>query len=253
MFYSVVGLHYVLIVALWIANGRQTCEGTEPSGVNSGLLLSDVRNSRIMLEENVSRHLSTAKYTTQRKADKEAVVPKSAKRGRHDKVQVEDKVAKSRDIKQESQEKVTKKLSTSLPKKNVILPTTGTTTVRPLNCSGCFDSEFPTLFDEPDLCRINGNNTIDIVFLIVSAIEHTSQRNAIRNTWASVTKNNTGNLRHVFMVGTTPNAERMRALEEEGRQFRDLVMSGFHDSYRNLTLKTMSSLRWMTTRCHRAR
>ena len=92
MFYSVVGLHYVLIVALWIANGRQTCEGTEPSGVNSGLFLSDVRNSRIMLEENVSRHLSTAKYTTQRKADKEAVVPKSAKRGRHDKVQVEDKV-----------------------------------------------------------------------------------------------------------------------------------------------------------------
>ena len=250
LFYAVVSLHYLLIVVLWNASGQQKCKGTDPRERGLGLLPTGVATRELLLDENVSRRLSTAKPTIQRKGDQKTAAPKSAKSDKHDKVEVKTNATKSSSEKQKTPEKVTSKPSASFSNKSMIV---STTTARPTNCSGCFHSEFPTLVDQPDLCKVIGNNTVDLVFLVLTAIQHTSQRNAIRSTWASVTKNNTGSFRHVFMVGATPDAKRMRALEEEGRHFRDVVVSGFHDSYKNLTLKTISSLRWLTTRCHHAR
>ncbi|XP_076453506.1 beta-1,3-galactosyltransferase 5-like [Babylonia areolata] len=111
----------------------------------------------------------------------------------------------------------------------------------------------PLLSDHSGLCQVQKNVTIKVVFVITSSPAHRARRNAIRKTWASVTKNNTSTLRHVFILGTTADTNVMRAVEKEARQFGDVVIIGFRDTYRNLTLKVMSSLRWLITRCQNAR
>nr|KAG5696394.1 hypothetical protein BaRGS_030494 [Batillaria attramentaria] len=45
----------------------------------------------------------------------------------------------------------------------------------------------------------------------------------------------------------------MREVREESDQFQDVLVSDFHDSYNNLTLKTLMGLRWAATRCRHAR
>ncbi|XP_076454376.1 beta-1,3-galactosyltransferase 5-like [Babylonia areolata] len=128
-----------------------------------------------------------------------------------------------------------------------------TRTVRPSNCTNCFQTNFTMLIDQPELCSVKGPKAIDIVFFIVTTHSNIARRNAIRKTWASVTKNNTSTLRHVFILGTTADTNVMRAAEKEARQFGDVVIIGFRDTYRNLTLKVMSSLRWLISRCQNAR
>ncbi|KAL8598877.1 hypothetical protein ACOMHN_015456 [Nucella lapillus] len=125
--------------------------------------------------------------------------------------------------------------------------------VRPLRCSGCFHSNFPIMVDQADLCHTKGDTRIDIIFLIMSAPGHILQRNAIRKTWASRTKHNTANLRHVFLLGRAGESNLDHANEREAGEFHDVVISGFRDSYRNLTLKVIAGLRWMTTGCPKAR
>nr|KAG5686592.1 hypothetical protein BaRGS_019490 [Batillaria attramentaria] len=45
----------------------------------------------------------------------------------------------------------------------------------------------------------------------------------------------------------------MREVEEESHHFRDVLVGGFHDSYQNLTLKTLMGLRWAANNCPHAR
>lgn len=129
----------------------------------------------------------------------------------------------------------------------------------PWRCSGCFDwsSSYQPVINQRGLCRSGrapDRRAIDLIFLVPSVHHKAAQRTAIRQTWASVTANNTSNFRHVFLFGASRHPARMRVVEEESRRFRDVVvMAGFQDSYRNLTVKTMVSLRWLTETCPQAR
>ncbi|XP_070173623.1 beta-1,3-galactosyltransferase 5-like [Littorina saxatilis] len=123
----------------------------------------------------------------------------------------------------------------------------------PWNCSGCFQWNYQLILNEKDLCKTHDNQKIDQIFLIPSTHAKTAERNAIRETWASITRNNTSNFRHVFFFGVTKDQARMRLVEEESRHFRDVVLMRFDDTYRNLTVKTLTMLRWLTETCAKAR
>ncbi|KAK7461179.1 hypothetical protein BaRGS_00038767 [Batillaria attramentaria] len=120
-------------------------------------------------------------------------------------------------------------------------------------CRGCFNSDFPMLIDQKDACKQQNNQTVDLIFLILTIHAANERRQAIRKTWASVTLNNTSSFRHVFLLGMTKDAARMREVEEESHHFRDVLVGGFHDSYQNLTLKTLMGLRWAANNCPHAR
>ncbi|KAK7486322.1 hypothetical protein BaRGS_00022492, partial [Batillaria attramentaria] len=128
-----------------------------------------------------------------------------------------------------------------------------TNDVRPKRCNGCFNSVFPMLIDEEDICKTHHDQGIELVFLIVSSHLLRKRRDSIRQTWASITKNNTSRYRHVFLFGATRRNALMEIVREESRQFRDVLVSDFLDSYDNLTLKTLMGLRWAATRCRHAR
>ncbi|XP_076452246.1 beta-1,3-galactosyltransferase 5-like [Babylonia areolata] len=123
------------------------------------------------------------------------------------------------------------------------------------NCSGCFrHAHPPALINHPDICApTSPNQTIDVVFVIFTKVGDGDRRNLIRRTWASVTRNNTSNFRHLFLLGFVPDFRMMAAVSRESGTHRDVVVTDFRDSYLNLTRKSMSSLHWVSTYCGHAR
>ena len=94
------------------------------------------------------------------------------------------------------------------------------------------------------------------VFLLVyvhSAPEHYVQRLLLRQTWAKQSLYDL-DVRIVFFVGRR-HAERVleQAVQLEAKQFGDIIQADFEDSYRNLTVKAMSALTWISRYCNRTR
>ena len=77
-------------------------------------------------------------------------------------------------------------------------------TNRPMLCQGCFFSDFPSLLENPDVCSqaTEGTAKPELIMMITSSLDGFERRQAIRDTWASVSKNNTAHVRHVFLLGT---------------------------------------------------
>lgn len=67
-------------------------------------------------------------------------------------------------------------------------------------------------------------------------------RRAIRSTWGK-------DLHLVFLLGETNSSQTQQALEQENHVHHDLVQGSFLDSYRNLTYKHVSGLKWTTYHC----
>ncbi|KAK7486262.1 hypothetical protein BaRGS_00022432 [Batillaria attramentaria] len=128
------------------------------------------------------------------------------------------------------------------------------TTNRPLTCQNCFWPNYTVLLDNPRICdESSGSKPVLMIVMITSTVEAIDRRQAIRETWASITKNNTGEVRHVFLLGVTPDKEATERLRKEGALYGDILIADFRDVYTNLTLKTMVGLRWITANCGQAR
>ena len=81
------------------------------------------------------------------------------------------------------------------------LTVTGT---RPDSCRGCFNTDFPPLIENCGVCNTGGgarSQHVDLLMVILTTHRATDRRKAIRDTWASITRNNTANVRHVFLFG----------------------------------------------------
>ena len=75
---------------------------------------------------------------------------------------------------------------------------------RPASCRGCFPIDFPSLIENCGVCNTGGggrSHHVDVVMVIFTTHRATDKRQAIRDTWASVTRNNTAHVRHVFLLG----------------------------------------------------
>eukprot|EP00795_Rhopilema_esculentum_P013653 gene13653-4552_t len=104
-----------------------------------------------------------------------------------------------------------------------------------------------------------------LIVLVVTSPDGYIRRNAIRGTWAE----SFGKSRHamkkeskvekeygidsvvkvVFLVGHTPNKQVMDLVNAEAKMFGDIVLGGFHEDYRNLTMKTRLGLKWAYFSC----
>src|SRR6218665_341466 len=100
-----------------------------------------------------------------------------------------------------------------------------------------------------------GEEKVFLIAFVTLAVERYDFRKAIRNTWA-VTSDFRLPVRYVFIVGrsTGRNADRIQQIvEEESRNFGDIVQADFLDTYNNLTYKSLMGLRWATTYCPEAK
>ena len=70
--------------------------------------------------------------------------------------------------------------------------------------------------------------------------------------WGSWTQASTTGLKTVFLVGVSNSIKQQRLIEEESHTHHDIIQVDFIDSYKNLTLKTLTMLHWTITYCPKA-
>lgn len=74
-----------------------------------------------------------------------------------------------------------------------------------------------------------------IACFVISAPKNRIKRKAIRETWGKIIK-------PIFLIGQTDN-ETMSLVSREGREFNDIIIEDFVDSYVNLTIKVAFAMK----------
>lgn len=112
------------------------------------------------------------------------------------------------------------------------------------------------LIPNEDACTPPGAPTF-LLILVCSATEHLNQRNAIRASWGGVRAARGLRVQTLFLLGephgTYSDQGSQKQLERESAAKGDILQAAFQDSYRNLTLKTLSGLNWADKYCPIAR
>ena len=124
---------------------------------------------------------------------------------------------------------------------------------RPLTCNNCFHPSFNILRENTSICSKKNGIDVDFIVMITSSPSATKQRMSIRDTWVSVCKNNTANIRYVFLLGTTNSTGINQTVSKEVSTYQDIVIFDFVDTYGNLTLKTLAGLSWIIQHCGNSR
>ncbi|XP_048751459.1 beta-1,3-galactosyltransferase 5-like [Ostrea edulis] len=126
--------------------------------------------------------------------------------------------------------------------------------LRPDVCNECFVHDYSYIMDNEDICSTEGNMTkVHTLVLITTAHQNTDRRAALRDTWLSLTRQNTADVRYAFLLGFTPNIKIQIAVQRENLFYRDIIQEDFIDTYHNLTLKTMMGFKWASTKCKDAK
>ncbi|XP_029576278.1 beta-1,3-galactosyltransferase 1-like [Salmo trutta] len=115
-----------------------------------------------------------------------------------------------------------------------------------------YPSEYIFILDEPEKCR---EQNPFLVLMVPVAPYNMEARGAVRSTWGSERQVLGKEVRLFFLLGL-PSGEETEQLQEkvlqESKEHQDLLQSDFIDSYKNLTIKTMVMMEWLSSRCPNA-
>ncbi|XP_044124819.1 beta-1,3-galactosyltransferase 4 [Bufo gargarizans] len=92
-----------------------------------------------------------------------------------------------------------------------------------------------------------------LLILVSSAPSHRDRRDAIRQTWGNLASSTASSSLTLFVLAVPKSPEERAALMHEAVTHRDIIQANFSDSYRNLTLKTITGLTWALEKCRGAR
>ena len=114
----------------------------------------------------------------------------------------------------------------------------------------CFKHDYYYAIDNPDICKLySGLTEIKLLIIILTVNNNVQQRNVLRETWLTHSKNNTANVRYSFLLGEINDAQLQADVIKESYLFRDIIKENFIDMYSNLTYKTMMGFKWAATKC----
>ncbi|KAK3597982.1 hypothetical protein CHS0354_042333 [Potamilus streckersoni] len=117
------------------------------------------------------------------------------------------------------------------------------------SCDNCFAHKFDYVIFSDSICKVIEGKAVELVIFIMTAHENNEQRNAIRQTWLTISKNNTANVRYAFILGETKDKSLREKIMLENSVHKDFLMENFIDSYSNLTLKTIMSFKYAANNC----
>ena len=131
------------------------------------------------------------------------------------------------------------------------LATTELTAWDDWRCSDCFENYFQFSYSSLNICASDDgkSDTIDLLVVVTSQVKNIENRMALRRTWLSLAKNNTSNIRYIFLLW---NIDDIRSIEDIGMEnivHKDIVIGYFTDNYEKLTIKTMAGILWTTRYC----
>lgn len=138
------------------------------------------------------------------------------------------------------------------------------------------------VIDKANFCDSDKGATLDLLVVVTSAVDHFKARQAIRKTWGAFAIERGAFL--LFLLGSpSPNASKTFCLAQntgansdndnnsdlqskcansndlqqqivnEDKQFGDILQGSFMDNYFNLTLKTITLMRWVSLNCDKVK
>jgi hypothetical protein len=105
--------------------------------------------------------------------------------------------------------------------------------------------------DKPNACDTDLGASLDLLVIVTSAVDHSEARNAIRKTWGKFAIERGAYL--LFLIGNTVDEELQHKIDAEDAQFEDILQGRYIDNYFNLTLKTISMMKWISEKCNKVK
>ena len=93
--------------------------------------------------------------------------------------------------------------------------------------------------------------SIFILSAATTAGNYYLKRQAQRKTWVSDAKEH--NISVYFVIALSENETTNQLLKEESKQYKDMIQMQYIDNYWNITLKTVSILRWAQNKCNNSK
>ncbi|XP_029918057.1 beta-1,3-galactosyltransferase 5-like [Myripristis murdjan] len=112
-----------------------------------------------------------------------------------------------------------------------------------------YPGDYKFVMDDTDVCKVEAPF---LVLMVPVAPADVAARDAIRKTWGNETLVQGKLVQTLFLLGVPGGADaqqQQQNLKQENLLHHDLIQSNFQDSYRNLTIKTMVMLEWLTAHC----
>ncbi|XP_063325377.1 beta-1,3-galactosyltransferase 2-like [Pelmatolapia mariae] len=109
--------------------------------------------------------------------------------------------------------------------------------------------EYHFIINEPQKCE---QEKTFVVLMVPIAPNNRRDRDIIRSTWGNdrVVQDKVVTLFFLLGLQTGPGAEQVQQqMLQESNKHHDLIQSNFVDCYKNLTIKTMVMLEWLTAHC----
>uniref|UniRef100_A0A3B4UJ06 Hexosyltransferase n=1 Tax=Seriola dumerili TaxID=41447 RepID=A0A3B4UJ06_SERDU len=115
-----------------------------------------------------------------------------------------------------------------------------------------YPRNYKFVMDDTLTCK---TRTPFLVLMVPVAPSNVAARDAIRQTWGGEKMVLGQPVETLFILGLPGGADaeqQQEKLEQENERHHDLIQSNFHDSYNNLTIKTMVMLEWLAAHCTNA-
>ncbi|XP_071752372.1 beta-1,3-galactosyltransferase 1-like [Centroberyx gerrardi] len=115
-----------------------------------------------------------------------------------------------------------------------------------------YPRNYKFIMDDTEVCKAK---TPFLVLMVPVAPGDVAARGAIRKTWGKEGLVQGELVQTLFLLGLPGGADaeqQQGKLKQENLQHHDLIQSDFQDSYRNLTIKTMVMLEWLSAHCIKA-
>lgn len=140
-------------------------------------------------------------------------------------------------------------LSSSTKQLTAINTTVNEVTAKPKTVFDAEDLKTTEKFiiDKPLFCDTDKGATLDLLVVVTSAVTHFDAREAIRKTWGQFAVERGALL--LFLLGATTNQSLQDVVVKEEQMYGDILQGAFVDNYYNLTLKTISLMRWVNETC----
>lgn len=125
------------------------------------------------------------------------------------------------------------------------------TITRRETCEGCFPHKFDYMINNNLIC--SSAKQLKLIILIFSHPDNKNRRKALRETWLTLTKQNSSPLvRYVFLLGKSTKSETNKQVQKESKIHKDIVQENFLDTFDNLTYKSRMGMKWVKINCQSA-
>ncbi|XP_063234706.1 beta-1,3-galactosyltransferase brn isoform X2 [Bacillus rossius redtenbacheri] len=100
-------------------------------------------------------------------------------------------------------------------------------------------------------CSEGESSQLRLVYIVKSAMLNFQRRMAIRNSWGFEKRFSDVPIRTVFVLGVSSpgTGDLQQSIENESRNYGDIVQADFLDTYFNNTIKTMIGFQWVMNFC----